>query len=259
MKKILIVLLGILLLPIYTYTKDLTGRDIAKLVDAANQSKKGLVIKGTMILKYLKSKNIEQRKYCMLSTKVNNLKRTLFRFESSSYKGTTFLTIEKPGKKKIQYLYLKSIGSPRQVESSDKENNFIDTDIANEDLGGININDYNYKRLPDRKIGDTACYVIERYPKSKSSKYKKHTVIIDKKKLVPIAVKAYSKEGRLVKTIRSSNIRKIGNNIFYPFETIITDIQKKHQTIVKIESAKEKTVNRGYFNKNRMNRRWNEE
>jgi len=259
MKKLLIILLTLSILPISTYAKNLTGRDIAKMVDTANQSEMGLVIKGSMILKDLTSRDIEKRKYCNLSTKVNGLTRTLFRFESSSYKGTTFLTIEKPNKKNIQYLYLKSIGSPRQVESSDKENNFLDTDIANEDLGGVNINEYNYKRLPDRKIGDIDCYVIEQYPKSKSSKYQKHTIIVDKKRLTPIAVKAYNKGGRLVKTIRENDIRKIGKNIFYPFEMIITDIQKKHQTIVKLESAKEKIINRGYFNKNRMNRSWTEE
>jgi len=259
MKKLLIILLTLSILPISTYAENLTGRDIAKMVDSANQSEMGLVIKGSMILKDLTSGDIEKRKYCNLSTKVNGLKRTLFRFESSSYKGTTFLTIEKPNKKNIQYLYLKSIGSPRQVESSDKENNFLDTDIANEDLGGVNINEYNYNRLADRKIGDVDCYVIEQYPKSKISKYQKHTIIIDKQRLIPIAVKAYNKGGRLVKTIREKDIRKIGKNIFYPFEMIITDIQKKHQTIVKLESAKEKIINRGYFNKNRMNRTWAEE
>ncbi len=259
MKKLLTILLVVSLLPIYANSKDLTGKDIAQMVDYTNQSEIGLVIKGTMILKDLTTKNIEKREYCILSTKVNGLTRTLFRFESSSYKETTFLTLENPNKKKIQYLYLKSIGSPRQIEASDKENNFLDTDIANEDLGGIDIDEYNYTRLEDKKIGDMDCYVIERYPKSKSSKYKKHTIIIDKKRLVPISVKAYNNGDRLVKTIRVSDIRKIGKNIFYPFEMIITDIQKKHQTIVKIDSAEEKKVNRGYFNKNRMNRRWTEE
>jgi hypothetical protein len=212
-----------------------------------------------MILKDLKKKSIDKRNFCSLSLWLNGRRRMLFRFESSSYKGTTFLTIEKSNDEKLQYLYLNSIGSPRQIASSDKEKNFIDTDIAYEDMGGANINDYTYKRLPDIKIGNVDCYVIERYPKRKNSKYKKYYMVIDKTKLLPIQVKAYNKGGRLIKIIKAFDIRKIGDNIYYPFKTVVTDIPEKHQTIIKIKSAIEKRIRRGYFNKNRMHRKWSEE
>jgi len=256
-KTLSLILIISILFPLYvTAEKQLTGRQIAEMVDKANSSKIGIVSKGVLILKDLKSGDVEKRRFTILSVKDKGLKRMLFRFTDSSYKGTTFLTIEKPNGDKLQYLFLKSVGSPRQVEASDKENSFVDTDIANEDMGGIDINDYNYKRLKDRKLAGKDCYVIERYPKYKGSKYKKHLIFIDKETLLPLAVKSYSKQGRVIKTIRLEDIRKIGKDIYTAFKMIITNIPDKHQTIVQLTEAKEQRINRGLFNKNRMSRKW---
>jgi len=257
MKKIFI-FIPLIFFQLFSYitANNLTGKDIIKMVHNANLSKIGMVIKGRMDLIDLKTKKKKSRSYIILTKREKGLKRMLFRFTDSSYKGTTFLTIEKPNKKDLQYIYLKSVGSPRQVSSSDKENNFVDTDISNEDLGSGNINDYTYKRLPDKKIKNIDCYVVERYPKNKKSKYSKHIVFIDKEKLIILLVKFYSKEGRLIKTIKASNIHKIGKNIYMAFKMEITNILEKHKTVVNIIEAKEKSINRGYFNKNRMARNW---
>lgn len=256
-KIFILMLIVTTLFPSYIIAKkQLTGRQIAEMVEKANSSKIGIVSKGVLILKDLKSGNVEKRSFTILSVKDKGLKRMLFRFTDSSYKDTTFLTIEKSNGNKLQYLFLKSIGSPRQVEASDRENNFVDTDIANEDMGGSDINDYNYKRLPDRKFAGKDCYVIERYPIYKGSKYKKHLIIIDKETLLPLVIKSYSKHGRVIKTIRLQDIRNIGKNIYVAFKTVITSIPEKHQTIVQLTEAREQRINRGLFNKNRMSRKW---
>jgi outer membrane lipoprotein-sorting protein len=236
----------------------LSGEDIAKKAHDANKSSSGLVLKGTLTMKNMATGASESRNAMVLTVKEGGLTRALIRFTSSSYSGTTMLTIERSGKENLQYLYLPSVGSPRQIEGSDREKNFVDTDFSNEDLGGSRISDYTYKRLADQNICGSDCYVIERYPKSGSSKYSKHVVVIDKATLIPISVQFYAKSGRVVKTMKAANIRRVGS-VNVPMYLEVTDIEKKRQSILNVADAQEKKVSQGYFNRNKMSARWAEQ
>jgi hypothetical protein len=238
---------------------NLTGKDIIEKFQAANLSAKGVVSKAEFVLKDLVSGSVEKRKIISISASENGLKRMVFRFLDSINKGTTFYSVEKPDKSKVSYIFLKSIGSARQVESSDKEKNFIDTDIANEDMGGSDIGDYVYTRLEDKKIGDLDCYQIEKVPVNKNSKYEKHLVYIDKASMVAVASKSYGKDGRVVKTIKQDDIRKIGEGIYAAFKTSVTDVERKHETDIVALEMVEKNVNKGYFNKGKLDVKWSEE
>jgi outer membrane lipoprotein-sorting protein len=236
----------------------LTGEDIARKSDQANRPLTGLVIKGEMELKNLQSGSSEKRKYAILSLNDQGSKKSIFRFLDSSYKNTTFLTLENPNGQKLQYVYLKSVGSARQVEASDRENSFVDTDIANEELGGSDLKDYTYKRLEDKTFDGMDCYVIERVPVRKNSKYQKHIVAIDKKTLIPVNVKTYSKDGRVVKTIKAGDVRKISDSVNLAFEITVTSVEKRHQTVIRILDAAEKNLSSSLFLKERISSAWSE-
>ena len=237
----------------------LTGLQIADRVEAANVSDKGLVTRAALELKDLASQSSEKRDCVMVSLSENGLKKTIFRFTDSSYKDTTFLTLDREDKEKTIYIFLKSVGSPRQIESSDRENNFVDTDFSNEDLGGSNTADYTYTRLEDKKIDGMDCYFLEKMPKSKTSKYSKYQMLIDKATNIPVMVKAFNKEGRLVKTIKMDGVKKIAEEIYVPFSITVVDVDKKHSSVISVKDAAEKAVNKGYFNKNKMDMKWSEE
>ncbi len=237
----------------------LTGEEIAKKAHSVNKSSSGIVLKGQISMKNMESGSAESRKAVVMTVTKGGQSQALIRFTDSSYSGTTMLTVEREGKDNLQYLYLPSVGSPRQIEGSDRENNFVDTDFSNEDLGGSRIADYNYKRLADQKSGEADCYVIERLPKSSSSKYSRHVVVIDKATMIPLSVQFYGKSGRVIKTMRAGQIKNIGNSINIPMYLEVIDIQKKRQTTLSVSSAQEKAVNQGYFNRNRMSSKWAEE
>lgn len=237
---------------------NLSGEDIAKKVHDANKSANGLVVKGSLTMKNMASGASESRSAVLITVKQDGQNRALIRFTSSSYSGTTMLTIERAGSENLQYLYLPSVGSPRQIEGSDREKNFVDTDFSNEDLGGSRIADYKYNRLADQNIAGSDCWVIERIPKSGSSKYSKHVVVIDKATLVPLNVQFYARSGRLVKTMKAAQVKKIGS-VFVPMYLEVTDIEKRRQSILNVADAQEKKINAGYFNRNRMNAKWAEE
>jgi hypothetical protein len=237
----------------------LTGLQIADKIEASNVSSKGLVTKAVLELKNIASQDAEKRGCIMESVSENGLKKAAFRFTDSSYRGTTFLTLDKDGGDKITYIYLASVGSPRQIEASDRENNFVDTDFSNEDLGGSNTADYTYTRLADKKIGDMDCYFLEKAPKNKSSKYSKYQMLVDKTSFIPVMVKAFDKTGRLVKTIKMDNIKKVSESIYVPYGITVVDVDKKHSSVITVTQAAEKQVNKGNFNKNKMDMKWPEE
>ncbi|HOV08885.1 MAG TPA: outer membrane lipoprotein-sorting protein [Spirochaetota bacterium] len=259
MKKFCYLILALLFTGTLYAQDNMTGEEIAQKARHSNRSPKGVVVKANIIMKNMISGKTETRNAVVITVDNNGLAKGLFRFTNSSYSGTTMLTLERKGQDNLQYLYLPSVGSPRQIEGSDKEKNFVDTDFSNEDLGGSKVEDYTYKRLADQKIGGKDCYVLERYPKSKSSKFSKHVVILEKDSLIPISVQFYGKSGRIIKSMKSSDIRNIGSNIHVPFYVEVTDLENKSQTVLKVNQAVEKTVNQGYFNRNRMNMKWAEE
>ena len=258
MKKFIISLCLAALALIPSYGQDLDGRQIAETAEKKNHSSIGLVSKGTILLEDIKSNKSETRSFALLGISQNGLRNSVFRFTDSRYKDTTFLTIETGGGDKLQYIFLKSVGSPRQVESSDKEKNFVDTDMSYEDLGGSKTADYDYKRLDDREVNGRDCYVIEKYPKRKTSKFQKHLILIDKSTWVPVAAKYFSVDGRVVKTHSAEDIRTVGSGINVPYSITVTDLADQHRTTVTLKSAVEKQLSAGYFNKGRMDKSWSE-
>ncbi|HQO39127.1 MAG TPA: hypothetical protein PK986_01545, partial [Spirochaetota bacterium] len=91
---------------------NLTGEQIAQRVHDANKSASGLVVKGTLTMKNMASGASDSRSAVLITVRQNGQNRALIRFTSSSYSGTTMLTIEREGKENLQYLYLPSVGSP---------------------------------------------------------------------------------------------------------------------------------------------------
>lgn len=260
MKKVIMAAVFVLgLFGLVQAADELTGRDIIEKFQAANVSAKGLVSKAEFVLKDLTTGNTEKRKIISISVSEGGLKKMVFRFLDSINKGTTFYAVEKPDKSKVSYIFLKSIGAARQVESSDKEKNFIDTDISNEDMGGSNMDDYVYTRVEDKKIGDSDCYAVEKAPVNRNSKYEKSVVYICKATMIPLASKFWSRDGRVVKTIRQEDVREIAKGIYAAFKTSVTDIERKHSTEINVIESVEKDVNKGYFNKNKLDVKWSEE
>jgi len=101
--------------------------------------------------------------------------------------------------------------------------------------------------------------VIERMPKRRNSNYSKHIVVIDAQTMLPVSMKSYGRSGRLEKTMRSSDLRQIGQNLFVPMRMEVTDMVNRHQTVFQVSLAQEKSINQGYFNRNRLGVRWAEQ
>lgn len=257
MRRKMIIWFIILISPVFLNAQNiLTGEMIVKKMHSTNQSKIGLVIKGEAEIINLKTKEKEKREFLSLSLLHKSMKRLLFRFMDSSYIGTTLLSIERPNKKILQYIYHKSDDLIKQVEDTEKENNFCNMDFSFEDIGVEDMNDYTYKRLKDKKIKGKDCFMVERYPKNNESIYSKHVAVIDKTSFILIAMKSFNKAGKVVRMIKREDIRKNAGNVFIPYQSIVTDIKDKKRTVLKVIEVKQNDKIRRYFNKNRIKEKW---
>ena len=140
----------------------LTGYQIARKVKSANEANTTQV---TAQLKLFSSVSAtapaETRSVSMKSKKIGEgLKKHIFRFTDSRYRGTTFLSIDNRGSDTTYYLYLNTVGRPRRLSSGEKQNQFIDTDFTNEELGGFDLDDYTYNRIGDIQYNGKAHYRI---------------------------------------------------------------------------------------------------
>ena len=59
--------------------------------------------------------------------------------------------------------------------------------------------------------------------------------------------------------MRAGQIKKLGSGINIPMYLEVTDIEKKRQSVLNVADAQEKSVNQGYFNRNRMSTKWAEQ
>lgn len=249
------------------YNANLSGVDIAKKAKYNNRATK-MVSKATMVLqsysggqwKTLDTRSIYMQSMIWSGSGQNSLTRTISRFMSGLKKDVTFLSIEVAGgADDIQYSYVPALGRPRRVASSEKQNDFEDTDITNEEMGSPKIENYTYRRLPDENYRGIPCYVVERFPKDRSiAKYSRHKTWITKNEFVPIKLEAYDMEKRLKKKMYARNIKKFGR-IYVPMSMRMINVQKNTRTLMMIREVLvdgQAPVSRGDLQQDRMNATW---
>lgn len=267
--KLLLILMMLLIINISSNifsSTDLTAEEIAKKAKYINRAQKQIGF-ATMVLqsqsggqwKTIDTRNIIMQTMIWAGSGMNTLIRSIARFTSGLKRGVTFLSIETKESDDIQYTYLPALKRPRRVASSEKQNDFEDTDFTNEDMGSPKIENYNYKKLPDENYRGMDCFVLERTPKDKSiAKYSKHISWITKEHFVPIKVEAYDMNNRLIKKMYARDIKKFGR-INIPMQINVTNIQKNTRTslvITKILIDNEANINKDDFQPESMDAIW---
>ncbi len=71
--------------------------------------------------------------------------RVLVRFDApNDIKGTGLLVWEHPSAEDERFLYLPSLGRVRRIAGAEKQESFVGSDLSYEDIGGRELNDYQY-------------------------------------------------------------------------------------------------------------------
>jgi len=236
-----------------------TGYEIASKVKSANEAISSQV---TAQLKLFSSASAsvpnETRSVAMRSKKIGNgLKKHVFRFTDSRYRGTTFLSIDNAGSDTTYYLYLNTVGRPRRLSSGEKQNQFIDTDFTNEELGGFDLDDYTYTRIGDIQYNGKTHYRVWCHKKDTSAKYPKFLAIVDPAKWVIVKISVYNKANRIEKVGVFSDVRLVAGKYHVPHRMRVEDQIKNHATEISISSiVVDRPVSDSYFLPQSMNNPW---
>jgi outer membrane lipoprotein-sorting protein len=159
--------------------------------------------------------------------------------QPATVRGTRFLTIEKTGGGKDQWIYLPSLAKVRRIAASEGSGGFMGTDMSYDDLSATSrkADDDDHTLLREETYNGADCYVIQSVPKDSSYQYGKMVLWIDKATLVNYKVEMHDRGGTLVKTMESSGFHdvqgyltpaqiKVSTLAAGTFTTVYTDIIK---------------------------------
>ncbi|KJS33413.1 MAG: hypothetical protein VR64_01015 [Desulfatitalea sp. BRH_c12] len=233
------------------------GRLIYDNVKHINRPRKDRVVYSQMILKSGDAVS-DRRKVIIKEKTYGGLSRGVFRFTDSMKRGLTFLTIETHGNNNDQYLYVPAIGRPRQVASQDRQNNFEDTDLTNEDLGGLKLDDYTYLRGKDTVINERPSFKVTATAKAADARFPRRISWIDQQTFVPLQIKIYNKDNKLARVVVAGDVRALGG-IYIPFKTVAKDLLQNHTTILEVVRAEvDSGIDELVFDKEEMGAPWKE-
>jgi len=214
----------------------LTGQELAQKVFDRDRGKNAeataqmvLINKnGTKRVRHLITKRLE----------TSGLERQLIRFTvPAEIEGTGFLTVEKPGWKTEQFLYLPALKRTRRIVSSQKSQRFVNSDFTYEDLERHPVDRYTHKLTGSENFNSLDCHVLESSPKpGTQSQYSRTISLIARNALVPVQVKYYDKKGNHIKTYTVLKLEKI-QGFWTEMITAMEDHERDHKTYLKQEKV----------------------
>jgi outer membrane lipoprotein-sorting protein len=93
--------------------------------------------------------------------------KLIFFTAPSSVKDTGFLTYDYKGDKEDdQWLYLPALGKSKRIPAADKTSAFMGSDFTYADMTERNINDYTYKLMQEKQVGEHMTWLLEATPKN---------------------------------------------------------------------------------------------
>jgi len=209
MKRLLILLLMLVMLPAAAETPEEKGLRIAQEADAYDTGYTDFTADMLMILRNKKGdESIREIRVRTLEVEGDGDKSLSIFDRPRDVKGTAMLTHSHGLKPDDQWLYLPALKRVKRINSRNKSGPFMGSEFAYEDLSSQEIEKYTYKYLRDEACGDSQCYVIEQYPAYEYSGYTRRVVWLDQKFYRPMKVVFYDRKDALLKTLRNSGYQQ---------------------------------------------------
>jgi outer membrane lipoprotein-sorting protein len=109
--------------------------------------------------------------------------------------GTKFLSLEVGAGDTQQFIYLPAFKKVKRVVGAQRGKSFMGTDFSYADLEGRDVDDTEWKRLPDDTVKGEACYVIEGRPKKEDQAYGRTVIWVHKANKIPLQSEFFDKDG----------------------------------------------------------------
>jgi hypothetical protein len=193
--------------------KELTPKEIiTRSLDQQVFRSKGVELRMVMRLKNKRGETRERELFTR-SKRTDGMSRTLVRFISpADVAGTSFLFMERKDRDDDQYMYLPALKAVRRIVGSQKNASFMGSDFSYADLEWGSLEDANYKRHADEKLGKADCYVIDSVPHKKDA-YSRLRAWVRKADNTLLRLQFFDMAGKLKKVLYIKEVKKIGGSL----------------------------------------------
>lgn len=165
--------------------------------------------------------------------------KTLMVFLSpKDQKGTALLTYQHKDRDDDQWLYLPALKRVKKIASSKKSGPFMGSEFSFEDIGGQQVDDYDYKYLRDETYEGQDCFVVESYPKDKNSGYTKVVTWVDKQHYRTLKADFYDRKKSHLKTLVAKDFNLYVEKFWRPHEMEMVNHQTGRSTVLKQSNIK---------------------
>ena len=135
--------------------------------------------------------------------------RVLLTFEApANVKGSRFLIHSMVKKGDLVWLYLPSLGRVKRVASADRSGSFAGSEFSYEDIGSMEMGNYDFRFIENRRCGSQKCAVVRQTPLYPFSGYSYIDVWYDHKQYRQIQIDFFDRKGSLLKTLKLSNYKQ---------------------------------------------------
>ncbi len=150
------------------------------------------------------------------SKKFDDKTRTLVTLtEPKEVRGQAFLFAEKEGEDDV-WMFLPAFKVTRRIEGGQKNGAFLGSHFTYADLESRDLQEGDYEKLADEKIGANEVFVVRSTPKKGTkSDYSSVVVYVRKSDYIPLKVKFFGKNDKVVKTLFVEKLDKTEDGTSY--------------------------------------------
>lgn len=196
------VIFTLLLFALPVFAQEPTGEEIVnKAVDRNAMGFQAGQAQLTLTIEDAK-KDRRERRLDIQSKKIDGKAHTrVALLAPAEVRGQAFLFAERDGEDDV-WMFLPAFKVTRRIEGGQKNGAFLGSHFTYADLESRDLKDGSYTRLPDETIGKTEVYVVDSVPAAGAkSDYGKVTVWVRKSDFIPMRVRFFGKDGKVVKTL----------------------------------------------------------
>jgi outer membrane lipoprotein-sorting protein len=223
MKKIALAFLICFLL-VSNHTLALTGDEILKKAEDAMNAPQDRAATQKMIL--VKADGSEKQRDLKFYQKGSDKRLVVF-LSPEDVKGIGFLSISE----EQMYLYLPAFRKVRRIASHIKNEDFVGTDFAYEDIAETEYTD-DYTAVSTKE--EASSYVLELVPRPDADvSYSKELMWVDKMTFIPTRIEYYSKSGKLIKILSAESVEQV-DGYWFPMKMGMETVKTGHKTLLEI-------------------------
>ena len=219
--------ISIFLIINFIISKDITGYDLAKMIDEKAQPKSSQSEISMTLININKDRKKTKE---MISISKDNGEKMLMFFKSPKRdKGVGFLKIETDDNDKIS-LFIPKLKKIRRISSSNQSDSFMGSDLSFEDMLSRNLDDFEYNIISNTDD----LYILESICKDDDSEYSRHISWISKDDLLITKEESYDTTNELLKEKLFKQIELNGYHLISEID--VTNVQDQHRTILTINT-----------------------